>query len=357
MKETLATLLLTVVLMASLQAGQNSSPARDSEEDVNQLISRGDYEAADRVFAAELAHHPGDFRLTYNRALANYLAGHLEGSRDLLLSVSAAGAGQSNYQALLASGLTDRGDYHGALAPSIKVLKLAPSDANNWLRLAALYLRMKKGQHALEVYRAGQARFPNRPEFLIGPGVIEEMQERLDVAIETYRGVTQKYPRQESAYQFLGHALIKAGKAADAEETAKKLLKLNPRSAYGEYLLGEAAWLSPGRKAEAAAHAEQALRLDPHLVEALLLAAKVELRSGNPQQAVSFLQRAIQEAPRVETSHYLLAQAYRQVGDLRQADLELKAFRALRQSEDHENQLLGNFLATGTVRRQPTSRR
>ena len=216
---------------------------------------------------------------------------------------------------------------------------------------------MKKGQHALEVYRARQARFPNRPEFLIGPGVIEEMQARLDVAIETYRGVTQKYPRQESAYQFLGHALITAGKAADAEETAKKLLKLNPRSAYGEYLLGEAAWLSPGRKAEAAAHAEQALRLDPHLVEALLLAAKVELRSGNPQQAVSFLQRAIQEAPRVETSHYLLAQAYRQVGDLRQADLELKAFRALRQSEDHENQLLGNFLATGTVRRQPTSRR
>lgn len=349
MKARFGVLLVALSLAGSLQGRQASAPAGEPPPDLHQLIANGNYEAADRVFAEELQRHPGDFALTYNRALVNYLAGNFEKSRDQLLSVPAAERGHINYQALLASNLTHLGDFKGAVAPSVEVVKLAPSDPENWLRLAGLYLRLKKGQHATDVYRAGLWRFPTRPEFLIGLGVIEEMQAKMDSTISIYRQVVEQFPQQAVGYQFLGHAQVKANQAAEAQKTAEKLLLLDPRSAYAEYLLGEAAWTRPGREQDAAEHAQRALQLDPKLVEARLLAAKVELRVGDPHKAIAYLKEVTNNQPRVEAAHYLLAQACRRIGDTREADAELAAFRKLRQAGDNENQLLSNFVAGGPL--------
>lgn len=341
---------VVLYLASNWAAGQTAASTSTPSEDVNELIARGDYEAADRVFAAQLERHPGDFRLLYNRALAQYLAGHPEQARDTLLTVAEADRTQAHYQVLLATVLTRLGAYKEALPPAREAVKLAPSDPDNWLRLGGLYLRLKRGQHATDVYQTGRTLFPMRSEFLLGLGVIEQMQAKYPAAIKIFRQVVETFPSLDAGYLFLAQVQLMAARPAEARETAERLLRMSPRSAFAEYLVGQAAWSTPGKESEAAPHVQRALELNPRLVEALLLAAKIEMRRGNPQQAVVHLKQAIAEEPRVDTGHLLLARAYRQMGDAQNAQAALVAFRQLRQVEEKENQLLSNFLATGASR-------
>lgn len=341
--------ILVVLALAGviLEAGQKSPPLPAPTQGVNELLARGDYDAADRFFASQLAERPGDFRLLYNRALANYLAHHLEKSRDLLLSVAPSEQNRLDYQVLLATVLIDLGDYREALPPSQQAVRLRPSDPENWLRLGMVYLRLKRGQHALDTYKTAWGLFPTRPEFLIGQGVVEEMVAKLPQAISTYKQVTAKFPRYEPGYCFLGQVQIKSSLPEEARATGQKLLRLNPHSAYGEYLLAQADWITPGKGQEARPHVQRALELNPRLAEAALLAGKVEMQAGEPLKAIHFLSSAVQIAPQLEDAHYVLSRAYRQIGDPARAEAQLAIFRELRRKEDAENHLLNNFLATG----------
>ena len=219
--------------------GAQTSPSSDASA-LHALLAKGDYEGADRIYAKELAEHPGDFNLLYNRGLANYLAGHFEKSRELLLSVAPADRNKLNYQELLASVLVKLGDYRAAISPYQTTIKLAPSDPDNRLRLGALYLRLKLGQHATEVYTQGRRLFPQRPEFLLGLGVVQEMQAKFDSAIKIYRQVTEEYPKYDGGYLFLAHAELKSGQIEAAKKVADRFLAMNPDSALGHFYLAEA---------------------------------------------------------------------------------------------------------------------
>ncbi len=326
--------------------GQASSPADDTARDAVQLASRGDYAAADRLFEAQLARHPGDFRLLYNRALVNYLWGHDEAAQRLLEKVAPADRAEPGYQALLGSALTRQGKYKEAVPPSLKAVELAPNNPEYLLNLGALYLRLKLGQHATEVYKKGQRLFPDRAEFPLGLGVIQDMQAKFDAAIAVYRQVIEKYPRYEPGYLFLAQAYLKAARPDEAEKTAKAVLSTDPRSALAEYFLAEAAWVTPARQQEASGYVAKALQLDAKLTEALVLASKIELRQGDPQRAVAYLGRAITEQPRMANAYYLLAQAYERLGQKNKAQAALEQFHQLKKAESWEALFPGG-LASG----------
>jgi tetratricopeptide (TPR) repeat protein len=341
---------LALGMSVPLCAGQDPPVAGPTTSDIGALMARGDYDALDKVYGEALQQHPQDYRLTYNRALANYLGGHPEKARDILLTVAPLDRSTTEYQALLATVLTQLGDFKSALAPAQEAVRLDSSNPENWLRLGALYLQLKRGQHALDTYQTARGLFPNRPEFLLGKGVVEEMLARLPEAIAVYREVTTKFPLYEPGYCFLGHVQIKSVLPDEARATARDLMRLNSQSAYGEYLLAEADWVTPGNGQQARPHVLRALELNPRLAEAALLAGKVELQAGEPAKAIEYLKQAVQIEPQLEDGYFLLAKAYRQSGDKKQAEIELANFRNLRQSEDKENHLLGNFLASGGPR-------
>ncbi len=337
---------LGLVLAACGNAQDAAAPA-PVPDSIEALIARGDYEGLDRAYAEALKEHPGDYRLTYNRALANYLGGKPEAARDHLLTVPAAGRNTAEYAALLATVQVQLGETKAALSPAQDAVRLDPANAEHWLRLGALYLRLKRGQHALDTYRGGAQRFPDRPEFLVGQGVVEEMLAKFPSAADIYRAVTEKFPRYEAGYCFLGQVQIKAVQPDEARATARQLLRVNAQSAYAEYLLAQADWITPGRAQEARPHLARALALNPHLAEAALLAGKAELQAGNLAKAIEHLKQAVQVAPQMEEGYFLLAKAYRQKGDRQQAEVELARFKKLRQVQDEEDRLLSNFLAAG----------
>ena len=343
-------LLLALGLPLRLFAGQDQSGAAPAPPDIGALMARGDYDALDKVYADALLQHPQDYRLTYNRALANYFGGHLEKARDILLTVAPSDRGANEYQSLLATVQIQLGDFKAALEPAQEAVRLDPSNAENWLRLGALYLRLKRGQHALDTYQTAREKFPNRPEFLIGKGVVEEMLARLPEAIAVYREVTTRFPLYEPGYCFLGQIQVKSVLPDEVRTTARGLLRVNSQAAYGEYLLAQADWITPGKGQQSRPHVVRALELNPRLAEAALLAGKVELQAGEPAKAIEYLKQAVQVEPQLEDGYFLLAKAYRQSGDKKHAEIELATFRNLREAEDKENHLLSNFLASGGPR-------
>jgi tetratricopeptide (TPR) repeat protein len=184
----------------------------------------------------------------------------------------------------------------------------------------------------------------------MGKGVVEEMLAKLPEAIAIYREVTKSFPLYEPGYSFLGQVQIKAVLPDEARTTARDLLRLNSQSAYGEFLLAQADWITPGNGQQARPHVVRALELNPRLAEAALLAGKIELQAGEPAKAIEYLKQAVQSEPQLEDGYFLLAKAYRQSGDKKQAEIELATFRSLRLAEDKENHLLSNFLASGGPR-------
>ncbi len=171
----------------------------------------------------------------------------MESPLRLLKSVATGDREDANYQALLSSVLTRLGRYREALPASREALRLAPSDAENWLRLGAVYLHLKMGEHATEVYEKGQALFPDRPQFVLGLGVIQEIQARFDDAIPTYEQAIRKFRHYPGGYLFLAGAYLKASRTTDAARAATQALALDPRSALAKCFLAEAAWKSPGQ--------------------------------------------------------------------------------------------------------------
>ncbi|MEW5978303.1 MAG: tetratricopeptide repeat protein [Acidobacteriota bacterium] len=312
-------------------------------EDGNALAARGEYEAADRAFARELESHPGDYRLLYNRALANHLGGHHDKAKAILLTVPVPYREEGTYCSLLGAVLTSLGDYRAALTPTRQAITKAPKDANLLLNLAALYLRLRMGQHAADVYDEGRRLFPDRPEFLLGLGVIEQMQAKFEAAARIYRSTTEAFPAWETGFLYLAHAQIKSGLVQDARATLRDVLSRHPNSAVGHYLAGEAWWATPGAEEEARAATWEALRLDPNLAEAHLLAAKIELRAGSVESAISHLLRSEKLNPNIPLTQYLLSLAYRRHGKLKDAQAAMTQFQTLK-AKSVPDHLSGSFL-------------
>src|SRR5207302_10560573 len=126
-----------------------------------------------------------------------------------------------------------------------------------------------------------------------------------------YRQVIDQFPTKEVGYLYLAHVRIKAGKIEAANQTLEVLLAKIPNSALGHYLAAEAAWASPGEERKAQAHLSEALRLNAHLPEGHLLAAKIELRMGDPELAIRHLKEAENQAAGLATIQYVLSQVYR----------------------------------------------
>ncbi|MBK8231837.1 MAG: tetratricopeptide repeat protein [Candidatus Eisenbacteria bacterium] len=83
--------------------------------------------------------------------------------------------------------------------------------------------------------------------------------------------------------------------------------------------------LAAGRTSEARAHLERAVALQPRFVRALEALARIELSEGDPNQAVSLIARALEQAPHYPDLHYLSGRALEMLGREREAELAYQA--------------------------------
>jgi tetratricopeptide (TPR) repeat protein len=164
---------------------------------------------------------------------------------------------------------------------------------------------------------------------------VHESLERYDLAQQEYRKAIELNPNAPGAHYGLGRAILSGSKDPQAiDEAAREFereLALSPENASAEFELGEIA-RGRGQVDAAREHFSKAVRYTPDFFEAQIGLARLLLKQGSPREAVAHLEQAARLEPRGTLPHYLLATAYKSLGDATAADRELNLYRKLRAS-------------------------
>jgi len=168
-----------------------------------------------------------------------------------------------------------------------------------------------------------------------------EIQNRFDEAEAEYRKAIELNPAAPDLHFRLGRAILLESHSPEALHQAtaefQAEIKLNPEDASCQFQLGQIAQVET-KTSEAKAYFEQALKLSPDFVQALLALGKLEKDSP---RAISLLSKATQLEPSNESAHYALLTAYRDSGQMEKAKAEKLILDRLQKPEDGE---FSNFL-------------
>jgi tetratricopeptide (TPR) repeat protein len=151
-----------------------------------------------------------------------------------------------------------------------------------------------------------------------------ESQGNWDKAATQYKQILQQAPKTPGIHYRLGRiALSKSPPETDnAQKQFEEELKIDPRNASAEFMLGETA-RQEGRWQDAISHFSRASQLDESFVEAYLALGMSLNSAGKFSEAVAPLEKYVKSQPEDPAGHYQLATAYARTGRKPQAEREM----------------------------------
>lgn len=195
---------------------------------------------------------------------------------------------------LTAAVQMQQGDDEAARRSIDKVLQVSPANTEAQGYLVAMALRQKKFDAAIELARGYQKLRPDDGYGHTLEGEVEFARGKFDAAVAAFRKAVQK-PNAGAAPRKLYAALVRSGKAAEADSFAASWQKSHPADADFVYFTGDVA-MARGANADAAKRFEAALKINPEHVLALNNLAMLHLQSKQPD-ALALAERAARAAP------------------------------------------------------------
>ncbi len=157
-------------------------------------------------------------------------------------------------------------------------------------------------------------------------------------AIRQYQLAAAMQPANASLREALGELYLNAHQLSEAHREVAEALQLDPTLARALYLMGRLK-IGLAQPKTAIPYLEKALRYDPDLLEARASLGLAYLRAGKPGLAVPQLQRAV-SLDYYGDLHYMLYQAYHELGSKELAENALAASQALRRKTQSRDQSL-----------------
>ena len=155
-------------------------------------------------------------------------------------------------------------------------------------------------------------------------------------AIGEYQAAVREQPQDFEIHRALSELYLSANSLELARQELESALTLNPGDARALYLMGN--WFIAERQPQKAIRPlEGALRFDPGLVEAHAALGKAFLRTGQAVLAISELNKAT-ALDRYGDLHYLLFEAYRDLGRNNLAQTALARSQELRKKSEADDQ-------------------
>lgn len=153
-----------------------------------------------------------------------------------------------------------------------------------------------------------------------------------EAAAQHFQSALAAGPDIRGIHYAQGELLLESGEYAKAEAEFRAETRLAPGNAAAAYKLGSAL-LNLGRVNDAIAELNRANNLQPGMPETLLELGKALNVAGDPAAAIPHLEQLLaaeQNTPLAAAAHFQLAQAYRKLGRIAEADRESKAFQQFR---------------------------
>ncbi len=155
-------------------------------------------------------------------------------------------------------------------------------------------------------------------------------------AIREYQSAVALEPQNAALYEALGELYLNQHQLPQAGEALEKALEAGPTRPRSLYLMGRFE-LGEQRPDKAINYLEKALRYDPSLLEARASLGMAYLRAGKPALAVPQLQESA-SLDYYGDLHYMLYQAYRDLGQTARARDALATSQAMRGKTEARDQ-------------------
>ncbi len=227
-----------------------------------------------------------------------------------------------NVQLYLGKAQIQMRDYEGAARTLQELLKSSPNDPTVLYNLGVAHMKLMLE----DVNRLG-AVAPQSYLLLLLLAQDAETRGDEDAAARFYRDALRANAAAVGVHYALGSIYANSGKYNDAAQEFREELKLNPHDSLALWKLGEVTLRTDPRAA--CDYLERSLTLNPYLPQARLAYGRALLRQGETEKAVQQFEQVERLAPEEDSVHYHLANAYRKLGRLKEADAELAKFQQL----------------------------
>jgi tetratricopeptide (TPR) repeat protein len=221
-----------------------------------------------------------------------------------------------------------------------KAAALVPGNEENWLNLTRELMELSRYSDSISAVQDGLAANPKSYALHLRMGAAQLAAGHYAEAEKVFRDLVAAGDPLPTGYVGLAQVLLRTGRAEEAsDELAIAQQKLGPNFLVS-YFRG-LAFDRSGKREEAIAAFQDALKLDPSNAEAHLNLGKAEMSLGRLDPAIADLKEALRISPNNEPARRLLSQAYARAGDKEHA-LAFAATSA-NAAENVDAELLGDF--------------
>jgi tetratricopeptide (TPR) repeat protein len=335
-------LVLTTLARADTAAAQ-SAPAPDPQNFNAQYtlavsyLQKGDVKSA--IPHLRRAHDidPTHYDNGYNLALALLQIGSVDEARAIvtpLLTVKETG----ELHNLLGDVEELSGNLRGAADHFQRAAHMDATEEHlfDW---GNIYLRLRAGDNALEVFTAAVARFPASARLQIGLGIAQYARGKYTEAVASFCRAVDLDPSDPRPYDFLGEIYgIAPELGPEVTERLAGFVTAHPKNANAHLYYALSLWKGQRASADAKpvdlARVESLLRravaLQPTLARGYLELGTLLSEQQRYGDAIAPLVRATELDPGAPQAHYRLAQAYRRTGQTALAEQSLQIFQQLK---------------------------
>jgi tetratricopeptide (TPR) repeat protein len=256
-----------------------------------------------------------------------YEMGDYANARRNLESALRANPKDDSAELFLSNDLIKLGDFDAAAVHLRQLSQRQPQNQEIWYLLGKVH--MKLSEQALS--RLNDIDPDSVYAHEISGEVMEGMK-NFDGALLEYKKAVEIAPRQPGTHYALGNAYWSIQMWEPAAEQFRAELANDPANCAAQWKLGNIMLEQRQDPAEALAQIEKALDICPGLAAARLDRGRALIRLDRNEDAIDDLRMAEKSDPSDPSTHFLLAQALRATGKMREAQAEMQVFSKLEEN-------------------------
>jgi tetratricopeptide (TPR) repeat protein len=315
------------------QQSQTKTPADDSgasataEQELQtgtDLTRQGHFHEAIPHLLAAQGRVSNEFAADFNLALCYTATNQLEKAINLLSTLSSAPHPTAAVYNLLAQAYVGNSQPEQAFTALRQAAALSPSNEKLYVLVADACMDHQNYALGVKVVNFGIENLPNSARLFYERGVFQTLLERGDLAANDFAQAAKLAPDAEIAYMATAQQNLVEGKIPETIAAARQGIAAGHENYILFTLLGEAlirSGVAPGQPefAEAQAALEKSVAVHPDNSRSQIALAKIYLMAGRSDDAIAHLEIARQLDPGNTSVYSHLATAYRQRGQLDQA--------------------------------------
>lgn len=290
-------------------------------------LKRSEFRKAAAILRKGLKINPGMHSALALLGISLYEMRQYGSARSPLEDALRANPKDSHLEFFLANDLIKLGEYEPAEIHLQRLAQREPGNQNIWYLLGQVYTKLAEASFA----KVDAINPDSVLSHEIRGDVMASMKNYLGALIE-YKKAVELGPKKPGTHYKLGNAYWKLDDWGPATKEFKAELSIDPSNCDARWKLGDILLQQHLDPKQALADVSQALSQCSYLTDARVDRARALMLLNRPAEALPDLKIAEKALPDERIVHFLLAQAFRRLGQMKKAQAEMEIFAKLEES-------------------------